>query len=276
MLQITTLVENSAGEHKALVHEHGLCFFIDNGGHRLLFDTGQSDALVRNAARLGIDLTTVRHVVLSHGHYDHSGGLRPLAAVASGFEVVTGRGFFDEKFGELGVAHEFLGNDFDARWLADNGITHSTMNEPTRELTPGVYALTDFPRTHPDEVVNPRFKLRVDGVFVPDSFADEVMLAVDTPKGLVAVLGCSHPGAKNMLAAATQRLGRPIHAVIGGTHLVEASPESLALTVDYMRQKDIRVVGVSHCTGKPGMENLKAVFGDRYYHNRTGTALYVD
>lgn len=276
MLQITTLVENSPGEHKALVHEHGLSFHIDNGGSRLLFDTGQSDALIRNAARLRVDLTAVRKVVLSHGHYDHSGGLRFLAAVASGFEVVTGQGFFDEKFGELGAAHEFLGNDFDARWLADSGIAHATMDEPTRELVPGVYALTDFPRIHPDEVVNPRFKLRVGDAFVPDTFADEVMLAVDTPRGLVAVLGCSHPGAKNMLEAATQRLGRPIHAVIGGTHLVEASPESLALTVDYMRRKDIRVVGVSHCTGRPGMESLKAVFGDRYYHNRTGTALYVD
>ncbi len=275
MLQITTLLENSEGEHKALIHEHGLCFHIDNNGHRLLFDTGQSDALIHNAAKLGIDLDEVSRVVLSHGHYDHSGGLRHLAAEFSGFDVVTGKGFFAPKYGELGAAHEFLGNDFDTRWLAGNGIAHTTLDEPVKALVPGVYALTNFPRIHPDEVVNPRFKLRVDGTFVADSFADEVMLVVDTPKGLVAVLGCSHPGMKNMLDAATARLGKPIHAVIGGTHLVEASPESLALSIEYLKQKEIAIIGVSHCTGAVAMGSLKA-FGGRYYHNRTGTALFVD
>ena len=275
MLQITTLVENSEGEHKALIHQHGLCFHIDNNGHRLLFDTGQGDALIHNAAKLGIDLGQVSRVVLSHGHYDHSGGVRPLADRISGFDVVTGKGFFVPKYGSLGAAHEFIGSDFDAAWLAEKGIALTTLDEPVKALVPGVYALTDFPRIHPDEVVNPRFKLRVDGAFVEDSFADEVMLVVDTPKGLVAVLGCSHPGMKNMLDAATELLGKPIHAVIGGTHLVEASPESLALSIEYLRQKEIAVIGVSHCTGSAAMGSLKA-FGERYYHNRTGTALFID
>jgi 7,8-dihydropterin-6-yl-methyl-4-(beta-D-ribofuranosyl)aminobenzene 5'-phosphate synthase len=275
MLQITTLVENSQGEHLGLVNEHGLCFHIDIGGNSLLFDTGQSDAVIRNAARLRIDLTELRYVVLSHGHYDHSGGLRPLAAEAPGFTVVAGKGFFDGKYGERGAAHEFLGNDFDAQWLSRKGISCMTLDEPVRQLLPGVYVLTDFPRIHPDETINPRFKLRVDETFVPDPFADEVMLAIDTSKGLVAVLGCSHPGMKNMLDAAVDRLGKPIHAVIGGTHLVEASPESLDLTVEYLKRKAIPVIGVSHCTGATAMDRLK-VLGGSYYHNRTGTALVVD
>ncbi len=275
MLQITTLVENSEGEHKALVHEHGLCFHIDTGADRLLFDIGQTDALIHNAEKLNIDLTEVGRVVLSHGHYDHSGGLHHLAAVTSGFEVITGPGFFDAKYGESGAAHEYLGNDFDAQWLADNGIAHTTLNEPVRELVPGVFALTDFPRVHPDEVVNPRFKVKRNGAFVPDTFADEVMIVADTPKGLVAVLGCSHPGMKNMLDAATEHLGKPIYAVIGGTHLVEATPESLDLSIDYLDRKAIPVIGVSHCTGEVAMERLKD-FGSRYYHNRTGTALIIN
>jgi len=275
MLQITTLVENSPGEHKGLVHEHGLCFHIQKDGHALIFDSGQSDAAVRNAAMLRIDLGKVRRVVLSHGHYDHSGGVRHFVARIPSFDLVTGAGFFADKYGDVGAAYEFLGNDFDAQWLADKGIAQITLDEPVREVAPGIFAITDFPRVHPDETVNPRFKVRVDGAFVADTFADEVMLAVDTPKGLVAVLGCSHPGVKNMLDAATQRLGRPIHAVIGGTHLVEASPESLSLTVEYLKQKGVRIVGVSHCTGATAMGCLSA-FGDRYYHNRTGTALCVD
>jgi 7,8-dihydropterin-6-yl-methyl-4-(beta-D-ribofuranosyl)aminobenzene 5'-phosphate synthase len=275
MLRITTLVENSQGEHKGLIHEHGLSFHIDNGGNCLLFDTGQSDALIRNAAKLRINLAEVHLVVLSHGHYDHSGGLRALAAQASGFGVVTGPGFFNDKYGDLGTAYEFLGNDFDVRWLADNGIAHATLEEPVREVAPGVHALTDFPRRHADEKINPRFKVRVDGAFVEDTFADEVMLAVDSPRGLVAVLGCSHPGVKNMLDAAVERLGKPIHAVIGGTHLVEASPESLALTIEYLRRNEIAVIGASHCTGAAAMDRL-AAFDGRYYRNGTGTALIIE
>ncbi len=101
------------------------------------------------------------------------------------------------------------------------------------------------------------------------------LLAVDSPRGLIVVLGCSHPGVKNMLDAVQERLARPIHAVIGGTHLVEASPDSLSLTIDYLRQKDIPVIGASHCTGAVAMDRL-AAFGSRYYRNATGTALIID
>jgi 7,8-dihydropterin-6-yl-methyl-4-(beta-D-ribofuranosyl)aminobenzene 5'-phosphate synthase len=276
MLRITTLVENSPGEHKGLVHEHGLCFHIDTGRDRLLFDTGQSDALVRNADRLRVGLDGLSYVALSHGHYDHTGGLRPLAACASGFKVVTGAGFFADKYGVNNGASQFLGNDFDADWLERNGIAHVTVDEPVRELVPGVYAVTDFPRTHPDETVNPRFKLRTEHGFVADTFADEMMLVADTPRGLVAVLGCAHPGVKNMLDAAATRLNKPIHAVIGGTHLVEASTDSLALTLQYFADQNIAVIGASHCTGGAAMGKIAAACGDKYFHNSTGTTLFVE
>ncbi|MBG0777057.1 MAG: MBL fold metallo-hydrolase [Desulfovibrionaceae bacterium] len=274
-LQITTLVENSPGEHLGLVHEHGLCFHIRAGNRRLLFDTGRSRALLDNAAELRIDLEAVRHVVLSHGHYDHSGGLRHLMARHTSFDVLVGKGFFEEKYARHGARREFLGNSYDARFLAERSVSCAELDEPVREIVPGIFALTAFPRRHPDEVVNERFVIRTANGFRPDDFADEVMLVADTRKGLVALLGCSHPGVKNMLDAAAERLGRPIYAVVGGTHLVEAPRDSLALTLDYFRQKDIRVIGVSHCTGTEAMCGLES-FAGRYFHNRTGSSLFVE
>ena len=275
MIRITTVVENSPGEHKALINEHGLCFHIDTGKDAVLFDTGQSDALLHNASHLHIDLGGVRHVVLSHGHYDHTGGLRHLASLNTDFTLVTGKGFFAEKYAAFGAAYEFLGNDFDPDWLAAIGIGHITAEAPVSEPVPGVHVITDFERLHADETINPRFKLRTANGFVDDSFTDEVMLAIETPRGIVALVGCSHPGIKNMLDTVEKRMGQPIHAVLGGTHMVEATSDSVGLTLDYLEQKRIAVIGASHCTGPAAMERL-GVLGTRFYHNRTGTSLVFD
>ena len=113
MLRITTLIENSAGEHLALRHEHGLSFFVEKDGRAIVFDTGQSGAFIGNAARLKIDLSAPDYVVLSHGHYDHSGGLKSLAGVSGTFGLIVGQGFFREKYGFRNGAQQFLGNDFD-------------------------------------------------------------------------------------------------------------------------------------------------------------------
>ena len=275
MIRITTLIENSPGEHLALKHEHGVSFCVEAWDRKVLFDTGQSGGFIDNAARLRIGLDDLDYVVLSHGHYDHSGGLRALSDISAGFELVVGEGFFAEKYAERNGGYEFLGNDFTGAFLEERGIRYSELSGPVRELAPGIYALGGFPRIHPDELVNPRFKLLREGGFVPDRFDDEIMLVVDTPKGLIALLGCSHPGMRNMLDAVRERFGKPIHAVLGGTHLVEASPEGVRASADYLLGSEIGTIGVSHCTGAAAMKAL-AESEKNYYHNRTGSCLIVN
>jgi len=273
-LTVTTLIENSPGEHKGLSSEHGISFHVVTDHARLLFDAGQSGAILDNAARLRIDLSGLDHVVLSHGHYDHSGGLRALAQVARRFTLTVGPGFFAPKYADRGCAWEYLGNDFAESFLQERGIPWTCLDEPVRELAPGVHVLSGFPRRHPDETVNPRFKVLADGAMQPDAFADEVLVALDSPRGLVVLLGCSHPGVKNMLDAVQERLRRPIYAVLGGTHLVEADRPGIKTTRAYLQEHDIRVVGVSHCTGDHAMEDLRGL-GNRFFHNRTGSVLFV-
>lgn len=98
-VNITTLIENSPGEHHALHAEHGLSFFIEKDDHKFLFDTGQSGRIIENAAQLRIDLTSIEYVVLSHGHYDHTGGLQALTTITKDFNLILGQGFFDQKYG---------------------------------------------------------------------------------------------------------------------------------------------------------------------------------
>ncbi len=274
-LKITTLVENSPGENHALQTEHGICFHVEKDGSHLLFDVGQTDMLIRNAQRLCIDLSNLQYVAISHGHYDHSGGLRPLTRLTREFKLLVGQGFFAEKYGSRNNVHDYLGNDFDENFLHDQDIATEILDEPVREILPGIFAVTQFDRIHADEIVNPRFVIRDANGFRPDAFSDELLLAVDTPKGLVVLLGCSHPGVKNMLDTVTARLNRPLYAVLGGTHLVEASPESMTLTRTYLKQRDVKVLGVSHCTGKTGTQCLSTL-EDMFFYNCTGSSLFVD
>ncbi len=273
-VKITTLIENSPGEHHALKTEHGISFFIEKDGHHILFDTGQSGSFIENAEQLRADLVSLEYVVLSHGHYDHSGGFRALTRVTTSFKLILGEGFFDEKYGYKNNSYEYLGNNFDEKFLNDQGISYQFAKQQLTELVPGIYIVTGFPRIHEDEVINQRFKVMKDGFFQPDPFDDEVLLAVDTPEGLVVLLGCSHPGMKNMIDAATTLIKRPVYAVLGGTHLVEANEYSLGLSMEYLQNDALKVIGVSHCTGQVAMDQL-AVSNNHYYHNRTGSSLIV-
>lgn len=273
-LKITTLIENSADKDSDLQHEHGLSFFIEKDGTRMLFDTGQTARFLSNAEKLGADLSALDFIAISHGHYDHSGGFPFLLKKTGGFELVVGSGFFAEKYSQRKTGLTFAGNDFSEKDLAEKGIPCRTITEPVTEIAPGLFVLIGFPRLHPEELVNPRFFLKKDEDYVPDLFNDEIMLVLDTPKGLVVVIGCSHPGIRNMLDAVKSRFDKPVYAVLGGTHLIESSDENLDLCVKYFKDEKIKHLGVSHCTGDKAMKRL-AVEVPGYFHNMTGSVLIV-
>ena len=275
MVRITTLIENFPGEHRGLSTEHGISFYIEKDDSKILFDTGQSGAFLTNAARIGIDLLDTKYVVLSHGHYDHSGGFRSLLPVAGDFTLWTGGGFLTPKYGFRKGAYDFLGNDFDETFIKERDIEHKTTSSPIKEIAPGVYILADFPRIHTGETINPRFVIEKNGVFGPDPFDDEILLVVETPKGLAVLMGCSHPGMRNMLDAVTERLKGSIAAVLGGTHLVEASGAVLEKSLGYLKDAGIPFIGMSHCTGKEATERLEAECSG-FFRNTTGTSLFLD
>ncbi len=274
-VKIVTLMENQRGEHLALKAEHGLSFYVEKDGGKLLFDTGQSGAFMDNADRLGLDLSDLRHVVVSHGHYDHSGGVRPLAERRESFQLVVGPGFFRAKYAVRGPSRAFLGNDFDEDFLRRRGVELRVAAGGREEILPGIHVVTGFPRVHDDEIINPRFRLLRDGALVPDPFDDEVLLAVESSRGTVVLLGCAHPGMKNMLDAVESLFPGPLYAVLGGTHLVEASETSLRTSLAYLKSREIGLVGVSHCTGGKAADLVAATM-EGSFPNPGGTEIVID
>ena len=271
MLRITTLVENRPGHHHGLRNEHGLSFYVEKNGTKFLFDTGQSDAFLHNASQMGLDLSTLDFVLLSHGHYDHSGGFRHLAERAHVPHLFVGPGFFDEKYAHEEGSYEYLGNNFNESYLQNKGLAWTVVSEDIMELASGVFVLANFPKD-PETPPNPRFVVRRNGLFQVDPFTDEILIVLETPDGLLVILGCSHPGVRGMLEAVKQRLKRPISALLGGTHFVETKGRTLESSLNYLRSLEIKVLGLSHCTGKEALGHLAE--DASYSNNTTGSTLF--
>ncbi len=276
VIKVTTLVENSVGENKILQGEHGISFFIEVGDpprHSILFDTGQSRKFIDNARLLGIDLTAIEKVVISHGHYDHSGGFRAFVETfGNDFELVVGQGFFQPKYAVDGEKLRFLGNDFDKSYLLDKSIRTTCLSQNRTEILPGIFALTNFSRLTPYEKANKRFRLFDGKDYQTDLFNDEIVLVLETKAGLVVLLGCSHPGPVNILKAITEQFEKPLHCILGGTHLIDASEDRLNKTIQYLRNLDVSSLGISHCTGEHARSRLPET-GKEIFHNCTGTRL---
>jgi len=270
---ITTLMDNTALEDKGMVAEHGFSCLVELPHTMVLLDTGATGAFVQNARTLGKDLSKLDHIVISHNHFDHGGGVRVLLEQCHPSQAVfwTGKGFTDSKFSVSATERAFKGNDFDADYVRSQGIAWRTAADATTEIAKGVWLVTDFARIHPMEQPNPRFHVQRDGQDRVDDFTDEVMLVIESPQGLVLLVGCSHPGIVNMVDTVRTRFNTPIRALLGGIHLMDASDERTAWVLEALTHRGIGTIGVSHCTGQSAADTLRAMVPD-FSVNAAGNA----
>ena len=249
MVHITALMDNLGGENKALVVQHGLSLLVEKDGRKLLFDCGQGPKTLENAHRLGHDLSGLDAVVLSHSHYDHAAGFRDYAETINGCRLLyTGPGFFETKYAFDGFKYTDLSAGFDEAFLAEHEIRRETVKE-TKEILPGIFVVADFPRIYPFETIPERFVKQTAEGFVRDDFSDEVCLVIEYEDKLCVLVGCSHPGILNMITEVHRRFQKPVSAVFGGTHLVEADEERIHETIRRMKAMGLEVAGFSHCSG---------------------------
>lgn len=274
MVKITTLIENKKGEHLGLQNEHGLSFFVEIDNKKILFDSGQSDNFLNNARKLDINLSQIDSVILSHGHYDHTGGIKPLIKeFGRPFSLYAHPDIFIKKYRVENESKKFIGNGFDENWLIDNNIKINYVKEDVRRITNNAYLISNFDRVSKYEKDNPLYQVENGNDYIIDDFHDEVSMVLQTCKGLVILLGCSHVGIENIMRTVINRIGKNIYAVIGGTHLVSASLERIQETIEFIKKIDINLIGVSHCTGETAVLEFAKAFNDRYFYNCTGTTL---
>lgn len=250
MLRVTALMENNPSEHKLLINEHGLSFYIEASDGRFLFDCGGSRNTLYNAHKLGISLKGLDGVILSHSHYDHAAGYRDLIEEGMGSEILyTGPHFFEKKYAKFGLKYTDLSAGFDAQFLSEHGIKNIVTDGP-RKISENIYIISSFKRKYDFELIQDRFVRLTDKGFIKDDFADEQCLVIEHNEKLVVFVGCSHPGILNMLSHIHEHFKKPIEAVYGGTHLVEADEARISKTLSVISEFGITTCGFSHCTGK--------------------------
>lgn len=255
-MKITALMDNLTSEHKGLIAEHGLSYYIDTNKSKILFDCGGSIHPFINAKKMNLSFEAVHTVVFSHGHYDHAAGFIDAVDIINPDRVVTGKDFFEEKYAYDGTIFTYLGSGFDKKFLQKHNIKH-IICEQVYEIDQNCYALGDFERTTEFENIPERFVVLKDDQLIHDDFHDEVCLVIKSVKGLVVVLGCSHPGVLNMLRSVQRIFKSKIYAVFGGTHLVEADESRIRSTLDEMKTLGVELICMSHCSGNQAIEMAK-------------------
>lgn len=242
--------------------EHGLSLYMETADMKLLLDTGQTDAFIANAEALGIDLTSLDAVVLSHGHYDHGGGLKVLYDKLSPLPppLFAGRGFDTPRRARDGDS------------LKDIGLPSAIVPEHSpapilidtfEKVGTNTYILPPVERIDGTEAFA-RFRVIKGASEKLDNFDDELSLVFDEKDGIVIVTGCAHRGILNIANAAIRAFpGKPIKALVGGFHLIDASDKELAEIAKTIALLDPEAVFCAHCTGLRGFSALLNILPGR-------------
>ncbi len=269
--QITVLYD-AFGKISTMKKDWGFSALIEYDGKRVLFDTGNNaDIFAHNVDAKGIDLKQLDFAVVSHRHGDHTSGLNHLLKINPAVKIYAPQ----ENFGMFGAAlpgtfyrrNESLPQDmryFDGRapetlrfgspWPEGN----FTWVTKTTEVAPGFHLII------------------LNGTWGVDLEVKEISLAIDTPDGLVLIVGCSHPTIEKIVEAARSALNKPIHLVLGGTHLLPAKDDQINSIAASLRDNwNVRYIAPVHCTGEPAFAILKESFGDRYIYAGLGTTVLL-
>ncbi|MCR4694373.1 MAG: MBL fold metallo-hydrolase [Pseudobutyrivibrio sp.] len=259
-MKITVLVENTAINDN-FEAEHGLSLFIQHHDRKILLDAGSTDLFAKNAQKLGIDLDQVDYAVLSHGHYDHSGGFEKFFEINKHAKCYAHMGMDGEFYSSKGGMH-YIG-------VPENVLRMEGRFKMARGLTPiddGVYLL---PHSTPDlTAIAEKAGLyrKVNGEFILDDFSHEQSLVIETSQGLVVFNSCSHSGAGAIIDEAKRAFGKNVYAYFGGLHMkgrkngidtCTFSSDQLDELADKIKAENVMHVFTGHCTGLPGLAELE-------------------
>lgn len=272
-MELITLIENNLGSNPNLQCEFGFSVFIKDNDLSLIFDTGQTGKFINNIKKLNINTENIKHVILSHSHYDHTGGLKSyIENFNPSFTLHINENFFDKKYSLSDSVSRFLGNNFSQHYLNEKKINIHFISDHIHILSKNITLFTNFNLITDFEIPNATYFKRKNNTFIKDNMTDEIVLGLDTSIGFVLLCGCSHVGIVNIIKNVQNWTGKKVVGIIGGLHLSKASNDRIEKVIEFLKVNNIKFLAVSHCTG----ENILTQLKQNYFSivpNNTGTIL---
>lgn len=259
-MKITVLTENTANDSR-LIAEHGLSLFIEAADKRILFDTGQTNAFARNALSLGVDLSKADIAVLSHGHYDHGGGISTFLSLNDIAPVYLAKEAFGAHFNG---SEKYIGLD---QGLKSN--KRLVFVDDEFEINENIRLISCNKKERLYQTEPFGLNIEIGGVMQPESFLHERYLLINENGKRILFSGCSHKGILNI-----QEWFKP-DVFVGGFHLSKIDPatpdrEGLRKTAKALMKYETKYY-TAHCTGTAQYEYLKTVMGDRLEYLHVGS-----
>ena len=258
-----------------LLAEHGLSLLLEAEEGRFLFDMGQSDVFIRNAKAMGKDLNGLDGIILSHGHYDHTGGMLPFLAEYDLPPVYAGTGAFENKLGldRNGRPTRYIGISWKRELLKDRLV----FTEGLYQLKANWYVLSKIPYKTAFEKTSDTLWIETDGVLKQDVMQDEQILIRRAVSGLQVFLGCSHAGIINAVRFVKETFpGEEIAALFAGMHLNGKSECYIDHVCEELEKEHIGKIYPVHCIGQAAIGRMKQYFGDRVCLVQTGMKIGFD
>lgn len=271
-MRVTVLIENTAPE--GLTAEWGLSLHIEYQGGYYLLDAGGSDAFVKNAQALGVPLERVDAAVLSHAHFDHSGGLDAFCDLNDRAKIFMRSSAKENCYSWHRKLPKYIGVQ---RGLLKRRAARFERVDGDHAVAPGVTLV-------PHKEAGLKAKGRAAQMYVrrgiwlfPDEFAHEQSLVFETERGLAIFSSCSHSGVDSILDEIGRTFpGKPVCAMIGGFHLVRTPPREVRLLAQRLRKMGVPELYTGHCTGDKAMEILREELPGHVHAMETGMIFEID
>ncbi len=260
-MRITCIIEDES-HNPFLKAEHGLSLYIEEAN--LIFDMGQSNSFIKNAEKFGIEMEKIEYAIISHGHYDHGGGLRYFLDINKTANIYVGRGAFSKRYAKDNNSLRYIGLE---RGLEADPRINALDSDI--ELIPGYNIIQDIKDFFPRPRGNQKLFMESNGKRLNDDFKDEIILLIEDENALTIITGCSHRGILNILESVNRRYPKPLRALIGGFHLELGEAEELART---LQGYDIDRIYTGHCTSMGAYKILESEL-DNVGPLNTGTVI---